>query len=91
MTGMVNPEVAEDDDGNPQYYFGLWKSLPINGQPWIVGGPEVPVAESRITDKIPPHGGNFARLLHPVALAMEQVSNPNAKAAMPGAGCRRRW
>jgi hypothetical protein len=81
VTGMVNPEIAEDDDGNPQFYFGLWQSLPINGQPWIVGGPEVPVAESRIINKIPPIGGNFARLLHPVALAMEQVTNPNAKAS----------
>ena len=81
VTGMVNPELAEDDDGNPQYYFGLWRSLPINGQPWIVGGAEAPVLESRITNKIPPHGGNFARLLHPVALAMEQATNPNAKAS----------
>ena len=67
VTGMVNPEVAEDDDGNPQYYFGLWKSVPINGQPWIVGGAEAPVQESQITKKIPPYGGSFARLLHPVA------------------------
>jgi mono/diheme cytochrome c family protein len=81
VTGMVNPEVAEDDDGNPQYYFGLWKSVPINGQPWIVGGPEVPVAESKITKKIAPYGGSFARFLHPVALAMEQATNPNAKAS----------
>ena len=81
VTGMVNPEVAEDDDGNPLYYFGLWKSLPINGHPWVVGGPEVPVPENRITQKVPPHGGNFARILHPVALAMEQVTNPNAKAS----------
>ncbi len=81
VTGMVNPEVAEDDDGKPLYYFGLWRSLPINGQPWVVGGPEAPVQESQITKKIPPHGGNFARLLHPVALAMEQATNPNAKAS----------
>ena len=55
VTGMVNPEVAEDDDGNPHYYFGLWSSVPINGQPWIVGaGPRLPVQESQITKKIPP-------------------------------------
>jgi len=81
VTGVANPEVAEDDDGNPLYYFGLWESLAINGQPWIVGGPEVPVQESRITKKIPPYGGDFARLLHPVALALEQATNPNAKAS----------
>ena len=81
VTGMPNPEAAEDDDGNPLYYFGLWESLAINGQPWIVGGPEVPVVESRITKKYPPQGGAFARLLHPVALAAEQATNPNAKAS----------
>src|SRR5262249_17308375 len=81
VTGMVNPEVAEDDDGNPLYYFGLWKSLPINGHPWIVGGPEVPVQEHRITSKISPQGGNFAPILHPVALPIEQATNPNGKAS----------
>ncbi|MBI2824847.1 MAG: c-type cytochrome [Planctomycetia bacterium] len=81
VTGMVNPEVAEDDEGKPLYFFGLWKSVPINGHPWIVGGQEIEIPQARITKKVPPVGGDFARLLQPVALAMEQATNPNAKSS----------
>ena len=81
ITGMPNPEVGEDDNGNPLYYFGLWKSAAIDGHAWPAGGQEVPLTPGQITDKRPPHGGEFARLLHPVVLAAEKKTNPNAKAS----------
>ncbi|HEY5311727.1 MAG TPA: hypothetical protein VIK18_04385 [Pirellulales bacterium] len=81
LTGMPNPEVAEDEDGRPLHYFGLWKNEAIDGHAWLAGGQEVPVLEPQIIQRQQPHGGDLARLLHPVVLAREKKTNPNAKAS----------
>jgi hypothetical protein len=54
----------EDDDGNPLFIFNLWEPALINGQPWRVGGVQVPVAEPHITQQREAWGGAFARLLY---------------------------
>lgn len=80
VTGMPDTRFEEDDDGNPlTYFFGLWKSAAINGQTWPAGGQAVDVGANRITSKRPPSGGDFARLLYPVALESGRVANPNLK------------
>jgi mono/diheme cytochrome c family protein len=79
VTGMVNPTVGGEDE-EPEYYMALWKSVPINGQPWMMGGPEVSILRSQITGKRPPVGGDFARMLQPIVLENERSGpNPNAK------------
>jgi cytochrome c551/c552 len=81
LTGVPNPEVQEDDEGRPLYYFELWKNIPIDGHAWPVGGQEVPVPAASLKGKRPPRGGDFARLLHPIVLENEKKTNPNAKAS----------
>ncbi len=54
----------EDDDGNPLFVFNLWEPAIINGQPWRVGGAQVPVAEPHLTRRRDAWGGAFARLLY---------------------------
>lgn len=79
VTGMVNP-VTGGEDEDPEYYMALWKSVPINGQPWMMGGPEVTILKSQITGKRPPVGGEFARMIQPIVLERERSGpNPNAK------------
>jgi len=79
VTGMVNPTTGGEDE-DPEYYMALWKSVPINGQPWMMGGPEVTILKSQITAKRPPVGGEFARMLQPIVLERERSGpNPNAK------------
>lgn len=79
LHGRPNPVVAEDDNGNPLYFFELWQPTVLAGDVWPVGGTEVPISGPKITEQVPPRGGDFARLLHPVALELEQQTNPNAK------------
>lgn len=79
LTGVPNPQVGEDDDENPLYFFGLWKPTAINGEVWTPGGLEVPVPEAAIERKLPPVGGDFARLVYPTVLAQGMQSNPNLK------------
>lgn len=81
VMGVPNPEVAEDDEGDPLYFFAPWAPAAIDGQVWAVGGTDIPVGERQwLKDQSrPPVGGEFARLLHPVALALELKNNPNAK------------
>ena len=57
----------EDDDGNPLYVFSLWQPALINGEPWPVGGAQVPVSKPYITHRYPAWGGAFAQLLYPYA------------------------
>jgi hypothetical protein len=75
LLGVANPNVQEDDNGKPLYYFGVWQATAINGQVWPVGdGDIIPVPESSIISRRPQQGGNFARYLFPVALALEKAS-----------------
>jgi cytochrome c2 len=81
VTGKPQTETGEDDDGRTVYYFELWKSLPIDGHAWAMGSQDVPVLDGTVVKKTPPVGGELARLLHPVVLANEKKTNPNAKAS----------
>lgn len=73
-------EELEDEDGNPQYSFILWKPAAIAGEVWPVGGASVLVAQPQIVAKRPPRGGDFARLLFP--LALEQAKEVGSTAAV---------
>lgn len=85
VTGMP----LRDDDGNlvnasgdeesPMYAFQLWQPVAINGQPWIVGGQDIPILKNQITTQWPPVGGSLARLIHPAVVAYEKLVNPNVK------------
>ena len=85
VTGMPvvdaegEPLLGEDDDGNPLYYFTLWENTAINGQPWVMGGAEVEIAESQLAHQGPPRGGFLARYLFPTVLEEEKQINPNVK------------
>jgi mono/diheme cytochrome c family protein len=80
ISGMPVP-TTEDHEPDEPLYFTLWEPVAINGQPWLVGGPEVPVMEQFLhKEKTQRYfGGEFARLLHPLALEMGQRDNPNVK------------
>ncbi|HVX15533.1 MAG TPA: PDZ domain-containing protein [Pirellulales bacterium] len=80
VTGMPVP-TTEDHEPDEPLYFTLWEPVAINGHPWLVGGPEVPVMEQNLNkDKIRPYfGGDFARLLYPRAIEIGRRDNPNVK------------
>ncbi|HEX7380325.1 MAG TPA: c-type cytochrome, partial [Pirellulales bacterium] len=80
ISGMPVP-ITDDHEPDEPLYFTLWDPVLINGQPWVVGGPEVPVMEQLLNQsKTRPYfGGDFARLLHPIAMEMGQRDNPNVK------------
>ncbi len=61
-------EETEDDEGHPQYAFQLWEPAALGGNVWPVGGAGVLVSDRQIVGKRPPRGGEFSRLLYPVAL-----------------------
>jgi len=72
------PEETEDEDGNLQYAFTLWEPAAIAGRVWPVGGAGVLVSPRDIAAKQPARGGDFARLLYPVALAEAKASGSTA-------------
>lgn len=80
ITGMPVP-TTDDRDPEEPLYFTLWQPVAINGNPWLVGGPEVPVMEQRLhKDQTRPYfGGEFARLLYPTAIEIGRRDNPNVK------------
>ncbi len=74
------PVVSEDDEGNSEYFFDLWKAAAINGQPWYVGSQQVPIPASSIISRREAVGGDLARMLYPVVVAQEKQINPNVDA-----------
>lgn len=68
----------EDDDGNPLYAFTLWEPAALAGHAWSVGGADVLVSKSQLVARLAPWGGNFARLLYPIALAEARASGSTA-------------
>jgi len=73
----------EEDDAEAIKHrpFMLWKDVLVDGQPRIVGGPNLMVPEDAIAAgrHYPPWGGDLARLLFPVVIADEKQINPNVK------------
>jgi len=78
VDGQGKLEETEDDDGDPRYVFTLWEPAVIAGKVWPVGGAGVLVAPKQIVAKRPPRGGDFARLLYPVALAEAKAAGSTA-------------
>ncbi len=74
-----NPLETEDDDGNPAWLFNLWRSLPINGQPWLVGVTDLLLSDTQVVKRYPGVGGDLAKLIYPAVLAAEKEINPNVK------------
>jgi cytochrome c551/c552 len=81
MDDQGNPVEAEDDDGNPAYFFAPWRPVAINGGRWYPGGPDILIPQSKLTDRRGERGGDLARLLYPRVFAAEQAINPNAKSS----------
>ena len=73
-----NLEETEDEDGNPQYVFTLWEPAVLAGKVWPVGGAGVLVSPKQIAARRPPRGGDFARLLYPLALAEAKAAGSTA-------------
>jgi cytochrome c2 len=71
-------EETEDDNGNPQCGFTLWEPAAIAGRVWPVGGASVLVSPGQIVARRAPWGGDFARLLYPVAVAEARASGSTA-------------
>jgi cytochrome c2 len=76
--GEPQEEEDEDDETKLYRFYQLWKPAAINGQEWL-SAEQVRVRTDWITGHRPPVGGDFARLIHPVALANERKTNPAAK------------
>ncbi|MCR4411685.1 MAG: c-type cytochrome, partial [Thermoguttaceae bacterium] len=73
-------EETEDDEGNPQYAFLLWEPAALGGNIWPVGSAGVLVSDRQIVGKRPPRGGDFSRLLYPVALREAKATGAAAPA-----------
>lgn len=69
-----------DDETKMLRFYELWRDEVINGQPWFTSE-QVIVGADNVTGHRPFVGGDFARYLHPVALAMERKNNAAAKFA----------
>jgi len=69
---------TEDEDGNLQYAFNLWEPAVIAGKVWPVAGAGVLVSPEQIVKQRLPRGGDFARLLYPVALAEAKAAGATA-------------
>ncbi len=69
----------EDAEGREilQYAFTLWQPAAIAGQTWPVGGADVLVWQNQLLARRPPWGGDFARLLYPVAIAQARAAGAN--------------
>jgi len=74
--------MPKDDEEEPSFPFKLWSPTLVDGQTWL-GNSSVPVDEKlnppRADMRQPQRGGMFADYLHPISLAQEKKSNPNAK------------
>ena len=80
MDDEGNITTGADDDDKPVYYFTLWRPEVINGEEWVVGGPDLLIPPERITRRYQPLGGGLARYLFPRVLAKERAEvNPNVK------------
>lgn len=77
ITGVKQPEEQEDDDG-AYFYYELWKPAVIGGQEFRATQ-QIPLRDAQIVKHWPAIGGEFTRLIQPVALADEKKSNPNVK------------
>ncbi|HVC98397.1 MAG TPA: PDZ domain-containing protein [Pirellulales bacterium] len=66
--GIPAPTLQEDDDGN-FYQFFLWEPVAINGKAWLVND-DVPVPADMLRKVRPPHGGQFARYVEPIAFKL---------------------
>jgi cbb3-type cytochrome oxidase cytochrome c subunit len=84
LTGMPQwnaegkPDQTEDEEGNPQVAMVLWEPAAIAGQVWPVGGAGVLLSAGQIVRKRPALGGDYARLLYPVALADAKAAGSTA-------------
>ena len=69
----------EDDQGEPlpMRAFSLWEPAVINGNVCSVGGADVLVYDRQIVERQAPLGGQFARLLYPVALGRARAAGAN--------------
>jgi cytochrome c551/c552 len=70
--GVPAPTLQEDDEGN-FYQFFLWEPVAIDGKVWTVAS-DVPVPVDKLRKVRPPHGGEFARYVEPVALKFGKPS-----------------
>ncbi len=70
-----------DDEDNRLYFFNLWEPAVLKGTVWRVGGPQVMISQPQLLRKRAPWGGDFARLLFPVALAQARQSGSTASEA----------
>jgi hypothetical protein len=84
LTGMPQwsaegrPEETEDEEGNPAVSFVLWEPAAIAGRGWPVGGAGVVISPGRIARRRPAVGGDYARLLYPVAVAEAKAAGSAA-------------
>jgi cytochrome c551/c552 len=79
VTGMKGPEDFEDDDGKPIYLVVPWKAAVIDGKVWWPGKQAVQVPAARLEGSPrPPVGGEFARMLQPLAFVEGKKSVANA-------------
>lgn len=80
VTGMKGLEDLEDDNEKPIYVVTPWKPALIDGKVWWPGKQAVPVPAVRMEGSPrPPVGGEFARLLQPLAFVEGKKLVANAQ------------
>ncbi len=74
--------IEEDDEESVRHRpFTLWRDALVDGEPRLVGGPNLIVPEQAFDagSHYAGRGGDLARLLYPVVIADEKEINPNVK------------
>lgn len=75
------PVEADEEDVVFHRQVMLWRDALVDGEPRLVGGPNLLVPENAIASgkHYPAKGGDLARLLFPVVIEDESEINPNVK------------
>jgi cytochrome c2 len=64
--------------GSQGHSVDLWKPTYLDGHPYVVKDPLRTIPEQMVTRHYPPRGGDFARLLLPIAVELVRKTEPTA-------------
>ena len=72
---------TEPPAGSEGYSIELWKPTYLDGHPYVVKDPLRTIPAEMVTQHYPPRGGDFARLLLPIAVDLVRQTEPSADGA----------
>ena len=69
---------SDPPPGSQGYSVELWEPTFLDGHPYVVKDPLRTIPEQMVTHHYPPRGGDFARLLLPIAVELVRQTEPTA-------------